>query len=238
MLTGKVVLVTGAGRGIGRAIAVAFAQEGCQVACVSRTLSQVQETAELAAAEGARTIAVAGDVAVEESVAEFVAEAVDQLGDIDILVNNAGVFTAKPLAQTSVEEWDHTMGVNVRGVFLCTKAVLPGMMAKADGCIMNIASMASLKPYALQAAYCASKHAVLGLSKVLADEMREHNVRVTAICPGGVDTDLVRSERPDWEPEMLMEAGDVAACAVFVAKLPPRAAVDVLPVRRWLAAPS
>jgi len=111
------------------------------------------------------------------------------------------------------------------------------MISRREGCIVNIASMASLKPYPNQGAYVASKHAVLGLSKVLADEMRPHGVRVTAICPGGVNTDLVRTQRPDWEPEMLMGPDDVAQCAVYVAKLSPRAAIDVIPMRRWPAAP-
>lgn len=266
MLANKVVLVTGAGRGIGRAIAIAFAREGCKVACVSRTLAQVEETAELARGEGSelpdrivgptnapdpstllragrsvgptRAIALEGDVASEESVADFVAEATRQLGEIDILINNAGAFALSSVAETTIEDWDHIMGVNARGVFLCAKAVLPAMIARQDGCIINIASMAALKPYPNQSAYCASKHAVLGFSKVLADEMREHNVRVTAICPGGVDTDMVRAQRPDWEPEMLMAPEDVAGAAVFVAKLSPRAAIDVLPMRRWAASPT
>lgn len=237
MLEGKTVLVTGAGRGIGRATALAFAAEGCKVACVARTGEQVERTARLVAEAGGEALALEGDVACEESVARFTAAAVCRLGDIDILVNNAGVFSVTPLAETTLEQWDRTMGVNARGVFLCIKAVLPAMVARQDGCIINIASMASLKPYTNQGAYVASKHAVLGLSKVLADEMREYGVRVTAICPGGVDTDLVRSQRPDWEPELLMGPEDVAQCAVYVAKLSPRAAIDVLPIRRWPAAP-
>lgn len=238
MLASKGVLVTGAGRGIGRAIAVAFAEEGCKVACVSRTLEQVEETARIIRDRGGEALALGADVASEESVGELMNAAARRLGDIDILVNNAGILTVKSVEETSVEEWDRIMGVNARGPFLCAKAVLPGMIARGDGCIINIASMASLKPYAGQGAYCASKHALLGFSKVLADEMREHGVRVTAICPGGVATDMVRGERPDWDPEDLMSPEDVAGCAVFAAKMSPRAAIDVLPVRRWLAAPA
>jgi len=237
MLKGKTVLVTGAGRGIGRATALAFASEGCKVACVARSGDQVEQTVELVHKAGGEGLALIGDVADEHSVADFMSAAVCHLGDIDVLVNNAGVFAVKPLAETTVEDWDLTMGVNARGVFLCIKAVLPGMISRREGCIVNIASMASLKPYPNQGAYVASKHAVLGLSKVLADEMRPHGVRVTAICPGGVNTDLVRTQRPDWEPEMLMGPDDVAQCAVYVAKLSPRAAIDVIPMRRWPAAP-
>lgn len=237
MLRGKTVLVTGAGRGIGRATALAFGAEGCKVACVARSGDQVEQTADLVRQAGAESLALVGDVADEHSVADFMSAAVCRLGDIDVLVNNAGVFAVKPIAETTIEDWDLAIGVNARGVFLCIKAVLPGMIARREGCVINIASMASLKPYPNQGAYVASKHAVLGLSKVLADEMRPHGVRVTAICPGGVDTDLVRTQRPDWEPEMLMGPEDVAQCAVYVANLSPRAAIDVVPMRRWPAAP-
>jgi len=237
MLNDKVVLVTGAGRGIGRATALAFAQEGCRVACVSRTLAQVQQTAQAIRESGGAAIALGGDVACADSVEDFVSGTVAELGDVDILVNNAGAFAVESVADTSIEDWDRIMAVNARGAFLCIKAVLAPMVARGNGTIINIASMASLKPYPQQAAYCASKHAVLALSKVLADEMRDHSVRVTAICPGGVDTDLVRAQRPDWTPEMLMAPEDVAQAAVYVAKLSPRAAVDVLPMRRRLAGP-
>jgi len=237
MLTNKVALVTGAGRGVGRAIAVALAKEGCHVACVARTLAQVTQTAEMVKAEGVRAMATRGDVSSEESVEEFTFETATGLGAIDILVNNAGAFAVKSVAETNISDWDEIMNVNARGAFLCIKAVLPSMMHRRQGCIINIASMASLKPYARQSAYCASKHALLGLSKVLADEMREYDIRVTAICPGGVDTDLVRAARPDWTPDVLMDPRDVAQAAVYVAGLSPRAAVDVLPIRRWPAAP-
>lgn len=237
MLANKTVLITGAGRGIGRACALAFAREGCKVACVSRTLEQVLQTAHMAADLGAESLALHGDVSQPQSVDQFVAAAAEALGPIDILVNNAGAFAVKPLAETTLEDWEAIMAANATGPFLCAKAVLPSMMERRSGCIINIASMASLKPYPNQGAYVASKHALLGFSKVLADEMRQFGVRVTAICPGGVDTDMVRDERPDWSPEDLMSPDDVASAAVYVAKLSPRAAIDVLPMRRWPAAP-
>ncbi|NSW54981.1 MAG: SDR family oxidoreductase [Armatimonadetes bacterium] len=237
MLEGQVSLITGAGRGIGRAVAIAFARQGAKVACVARTLAQVEDAAAEIRSTGGQALALQGDVSDPRSVQAVVSRVENHWGPVDILVNNAGAFAVKSVLDTSLEDWDHIQSVNARGPFMLVKAVLPGMVQRRSGCIINIASMASLKPYPEQAAYCASKHALLGFSKVLADEMRAHNVRVTAICPGGVDTDLVREQRPDWSPEQLMSPEDVAEAAVYVANLSPRCAVDVLPMRRWPAAP-
>lgn len=237
MLRGQVALVTGAGRGIGRATAKRLAQEGCAVACVARTVEQIEAVVREIAAAGGQAVALPGDVADPESVRAFFAQARAQLGPIDLLVNNAGAFKVASVADTTLEDWDRIMAVNARGPFLCIKEVLPEMMARRSGVIINIASQAGLKHYPNQGAYCASKHALVGLTRTLADEMRAYHVRVAAICPGGVDTELVATARPDWQPDELMAPEDIAECVVWLAQLPPRAAVDVLPVRRWQTAP-
>jgi len=237
MLKDKVAFVTGAGRGIGRAISLAFAHAGCHVAALARTEAEIQETAALVQDAGPRCVAITADVSREEDVTRAVAEAVGRLGNIDILVNNAGCLKIEPLAEMSLEDFDRTIEVNLRGVFLCIKAVLPAMMERRQGVILNIASTSSKRWYRGQGAYCAAKHGVLGLTKVLAEEMRDHNIRVSAICPGGVNTRLVQEQRDDIVADEWMDPADIAGLAVFLAALPPKAAIDEVVIRRFASSP-
>jgi len=232
-----VALITGAGRGIGRATALAFAREGHNVSLTARTAAQLEAAAAECEAAGARALALPGDVSDPESVAHVVTTTLEQLGRIDVLVNNAAVFQVTALADTSLEDWDRTIAVNLRGVFLYARAVLPHMRARGSGCILNMASLAGQKPYLHQGAYCASKHAVVGLSKVLAAELQPDGIRVTALCPGGVDTALVRAQRDDVDFSEYMRPETIARICVFLAQLPPDAAIDELLVRRRLASP-
>jgi len=236
-LTDQVAFVTGGGRGIGRAIALAFARAGCNVAAVARTPAEVEETAALVREGGRRALALTGDVALESNVARTVERTAETLGPIDILVNNAGFLVIQPIIETSLEDFDRTMAVNLRGTFLCIKAVLPGMIARRSGTIINIASTSSKRWYRGQGAYCAAKHGVLGFTKVLAEEMRDHNIRVSAICPGGVNTRLVQEQRDDIVPEEWMDAEDIGELAVFLASLPPKAAIDEVVIRRFASPP-
>ena len=237
MLTGKVALVTGAGRGIGRATVLALAREGCDVCVAARTESEIAATAAEVRTAGRRALAVPTDVSQPEQVARLFAATQAQLGDVDLLVNNAGAFRIAPIAETTLEEWDRILGVTLTGTFLCIKAALPAMMARRSGTILNIASTASKKHYVHQGAYCAAKHGVLGLSKVLGAEMREWGIRVCAICPGGVNTRLVQEQRDDIIPAEWMDPEDIAELCVFLAKLPPKAAIDEVVIRRWAAEP-
>ena len=237
MLKDQVAFITGAGRGIGRAISLACARAGCHIAAVARTEEEIQETAALVQDAGRRSVAIAADVSCEEDMTRAVAQAVGSLGDIDILVNNAGFLKIQPLAQMSLEDFDRTIEVNLRGVFLCIKAVLPAMMERRRGVILNIASTSSKRWYHGQGAYCAAKHGVLGLTKVLAEEIRDHNIRVSAICPGGVNTRLVQEQRDDIVADEWMDPEDIARLAVFLASLPPKAAIDEVVIRRFASSP-
>jgi 3-oxoacyl-[acyl-carrier protein] reductase len=236
-LNDQVALVTGAGRGIGRAIALALAEAGCHVAAVARTQAEIDGTASEVRALGRRAVAVTGDVALESDVARAVETTVRELGPIDILVNDAGFLVIKPIVETSVEEFDRTMAVNLRGLFLCVRAVVPGMIARHRGTIINIASTSSKRWYRGQGPYCAAKHGVLGFTKVLAEEMREHGIRVSAICPGGVNTRLVQEQRDDIVAEEWMDPEDIGRLAVFLASLPPKAAIDEVVIRRFASSP-
>jgi NAD(P)-dependent dehydrogenase (short-subunit alcohol dehydrogenase family) len=237
MLTDRVALVTGAGRGIGRAIAVALAEAGWHVAALARSEAEIRETARLVEAQGRRAAAVTCDVACESQIAAAVDGVARALGPIDLLVNNAGFLVIRPILETSLEDFDRTLAVNLRATFLLCRAVLPGMIERNRGTVINIASTSSKRWYAGQGAYCAAKHGVLGFTKVLAEEMRPHGIRVSAICPGGVNTRMVQDERDDILPEEWMDPEDIARLAVFLATLPPKAAIDEVVIRRFASPP-
>ena len=187
----RVALVTGGGRGIGRAIALALAREGCDVAVGGRTRAPLEETAATARGLGARALPVVLDVTDPASIAGAVAETVATLGPVDVLVNNAGVAESAPLGKTGLELWERHMSVNARGPYLLTRAVLPGMLERRWGRVINVASLAGLVGSPYVTAYTASKHALVGFTRALAMEVGGKGVTVNAICPGYVATDLV-----------------------------------------------
>ncbi|MEW6358659.1 MAG: SDR family oxidoreductase [Planctomycetota bacterium] len=233
----QIVVVTGGGRGIGRAIVVAFAKQGARLAVCARTKSEIEAAAAKARSLGAEAVAVPLDLTNESSVNKMVRTVEEKLGPIDILINNAGVALFKPFLDTTPEEWDQLMDINAKGIFLCCRAVLPGMMKRRRGRIINVSSSAGKKGYPEQSAYCASKHAVQGLSKVLALETQGHGIRIHVICPGGVDTELVRQGRDDVDLSKYMRPEEIAEIAVFLASQDSTAMVDEITVRRLEAGP-
>ncbi len=237
LLQGKTAFITGAGRGIGRGIALAFAAQGCDVAVAARTMGEVEETAAAARALGRNALALHCDVADEASVRDAVDAALGACGGIDILVNNAGYACFKPFLELSAEEWRRTLDVNLTGAFYCTRAVAPSMIARGGGRIINISSVAGLKPIRNQSVYCASKYGLNGLTSVLAMELREHNIRVHSICPGGVDTQLSREAMADRDKTGWMTPEDIAHVALFLATQSDRATTDEVSVRRFGSVP-
>ena len=237
MLDGKNAIVTGAGRGIGRAIAEAFAEQGCNVAALARSQAEIDETVEHIWRTGRNGVAIVCDVSEPVSVATAFREAEEKLGPTDILVNNAGVACFKPFAELTLEDWEETVGVNLTGTFLCTQAVLPGMMERRAGKIINISSVSGLKPIAEQSAYCAAKHGVNGLTKTLALELQPYGIGVHAICPGGVVTRLSEEAMPERDKTGWMEPEDIAHAALFLATQHPRATTDIVHIRRFESSP-
>jgi NADP-dependent 3-hydroxy acid dehydrogenase YdfG len=227
-----VALVTGATEGIGRAIAFALGKAGYAVGVCARTPSKLRILLDDLKAAGIRAAGHPGDVGLEADVLGVVKAVVAALGPIDVLVNNAGIGVLKPLEELSVDEWDATMATNVRSLFLVTRAVLPGMRQRKQGAVITIASLASRNGFAGGTAYVASKHAALGFSRALMMEARKDNIRVIAICPGTVDTPLIRGQSvltPNLDRSLQPE--DVAATVLTALALPDRATVSELDVR-------
>lgn len=227
-----VALVTGATEGIGRAIAFALGRAGYAVGVCARTPSRLRTLLDELAAAGIRAAGQPGDVGLEADAQGIVDAVVAALGPVDVLVNNAGIGVLKPLEQLSLDDWDATMATNVRSLFLLTRAVLPGMRARKRGAVVTIASLASRNGFAGGTAYVASKHAALGFSRALMMEARKDNIRVIAICPGTVDTPLIRGQSvltPDLAKSLQPE--DVAATVLAALALPERATVSELDVR-------
>jgi NAD(P)-dependent dehydrogenase (short-subunit alcohol dehydrogenase family) len=228
-LKGKTAIVTGSARGIGAGIAVAFAREGANVVVNGRDVKSCQDTVKQITSAGGKAIAVAADISKAADVDAMVAATIKQFGSVDILVNNAGIERHPVLLhEMSEEQWDQVLDVNLKGVFLCCRSVLPTMIAKGKGKIVNIASTAGIRmTFFGSADYTVSKHGVTGLTQHLAWEVADHHINVNEICPGGVVTPLMeKNTAPEFRKKMVQRLvplgrfcnlDDIAAAAVFLA---------------------
>ena len=197
-LKDKIALITGAGRGIGRSIALAFAEEGANVVLVARTQAQLEAVAEEVKRKDRRAMVVACDVSSAPAVKQLQQDVAKTFDRLDILVNNAGISKRSKFLEYDDDTWFEVIRINLFGVYLCTKALLPMMQKSAVGRIINIASVAGKNPVPFNTAYSASKHGVLGLTKSLASEVALSGypqITVNAICPFFVDTDMFRGPK-------------------------------------------
>jgi len=238
LLQGKVAIVTGGGRGIGRAIARRFAAEGAAVLVAARTESEIRGVVAEIEQDGGRAAYVTGDVSREADCAHLVSVAENRLGGVNILVNNAGDYgPVKPVEEIAPEEWDRVVAAHLRGAFLLTRLVLPGMYARGAGVILNISSLSAKSAFPWSAAYASAKAGLLALTRVTAAESARRGIRVNAICPGPVTETKMSKElgmaigarlgvTPEAETAQFLEtilqgrgqtADEIAAAAAFLA---------------------
>jgi len=229
-LEGRVVLVTGAGRGIGRALAYAFAGAGAKVALLGKTKKNLLEVQKELKDSGASTFVVAADVADEGAVSRAVAAVEQQLGPVDVLVNNAGIFAAAPVEKMDAVVFDRVLAVNLRGPFLMSRAVLPGMKSRKRGHIVNISSTAGRRGFAGGGAYCASKFGLAGLTEAMRYEARASDVRVSCVFPSTVDTSLGKKAGMDFNRESAIQPEDIAKAVVSLVAMDDRAMVTALEI--------
>ncbi|MFB9759309.1 3-ketoacyl-ACP reductase [Ectobacillus funiculus] len=223
-LKGKKAIITGAGKGIGRALAVALAKEGVHVGLIARTAADLESLShDLIHTYGIQVSIAPADISQRYEVEAAVNKITQELGTVDILINNAGIAQFGLLAEMSPEDWERIMQVNVMGTYYVTRAVLPMMMEQNSGNVINISSTAGERGFATGSAYCASKFAVLGLTESLMQEVRKHNIRVVALTPSTVNTDLARNLGLKLgDQEYMMQPEDVAELALATLKLPSR----------------
>ena len=219
-LKNKNALITGAGKGIGRAIAIALAKEGVNIILMAKTQSDLDEVANEVNVLGVKSLTVIADVADINSVNGAVEKALVEFKTIDILINNAGIAAFGKFLELEPSAWENIIKVNLMGTYYVTRAVLPNMIERQIGDIINISSTAGLAGNALTSAYSASKFAVLGLTDSLMQEVRKHNIRVTALTPSTVATNMAKElNLTDGNPNKVMQAEDMAELIIAQLKL-------------------
>lgn len=232
-LQGKRALVTGASSGFGQSIALLFAAAGAEVALVGRDATRLQATAEQIAEQGGRAAICTADIADETQIQAAVDQARAELGQIDILVNNAGMNVAqRSIADTTADQWRQLLNVNLTAAFIFTKLILPEMIAREAGTVINVASRAALHPHlAGGVAYSTSKMGMDALTQVTNEEANPHNVRACLLCPGVGNTPLL-DRRPTPPPQeqrlKMLQPDDVATVALLVASMPPHVKIDLI----------
>lgn len=226
-LSGRIAVVTGGSRGIGRAIGIRLAALGADTVLAGTDRAKLCESGELVAAAGGKARLVVADVSREEDVRDLFSAA----GAVDILINNAGIGRFAPIVDTALDDWEAVMGVNLRGAFLCTREAMRSMAGRG-GRIVNIASVVGVKGYRDQGAYTASKHGLMGLSKVAALEGQKDDIVIQVIAPGGVDTDLMSAARPDLDRRDMIRTEDVADAVEFLLRQTGTAITDMVQLRR------
>ena len=236
-LAGKVAIVTGASRGIGKAISVALGREAATVILAARSIADLQRTAREVTQAGGVAEAVVTELTEEESIKNLVRVTSEKFGRLDILVNNAGVTHSAKLEETTTQDWERCMWTNARAPFILCREALPLLRGSPAGFIINVASVVGVKGYPLQSAYTSSKHALRGMTISLAEELRGSNVRVHLLCPGGVNTDLVKNVRPDIKTEDLIGPDEIAELVLYLVTHMGNAVMDELHIRRATAAP-
>jgi|SoiMetStandDraft_2_1073263.scaffolds.fasta_scaffold28857_3 NADP-dependent 3-hydroxy acid dehydrogenase YdfG len=215
----RVALVTGAGRGIGKAVSVSLAKAGCRVVLAARTREQIEAVQKEILSQGGEALAIPTDLTVDEDIQRLVEASQSKWGVVDILINNAGWGKRAPVVGASLTDWDQTFRLNLRAPMVLAKALLPNMIAKREGAVINIGSVSGKTGEANGAAYSASKFGLIGFTESLYEEVREHSIKVAVILPGFVDTPLIPPNR-QLERSKMIQADDIAQTVLFVLTSP------------------
>jgi 3-oxoacyl-[acyl-carrier protein] reductase len=218
-LEGKVAIVTGAGRGIGKAISVSLAKAGCRIVLAARTREQIEVVQEEILSQGGDALGVPTDLTADEDIQRLVEASQAQWGAVDILINNAGWGKRASVVVASLTDWDQTFRLNLRAPMVLAKALLPNMIAKREGAVINIGSVSGKTGEANGAAYSASKFGLIGFTQSLYEEVREHGIKVAVILPGFVDTPLIPPNR-QLDRSKMIQADDIAQTVLFVLTSP------------------
>lgn len=233
-LQNKIAVITGAGKGIGKATAELFLKEGAKVVLTSRNKSDLEQLIAENKSYNDNISVIAGDISKEETINKVIDETIGNHGRIDILVNNAGFGIFDNLVDSKLEDFDSVFNTNVRSLYLITKGFLPYMIKEQSGTIINIASVAGKQGFATGSIYCASKHAVMGLSRALMLEVRQYNIRVCAVCPGSVATEFFRADSQTTlssSKESVLQAENIAETILLAASLPENVTLHEIEVR-------
>jgi NAD(P)-dependent dehydrogenase (short-subunit alcohol dehydrogenase family) len=217
LLKDKIAIVTGAGRGIGRETAIDFAKEGASIALVSRSEKELSEVASEIEKIGTEALITTGDIAIEEDVKKVFEKTVSSFGRVDIVVANAGIHLRKSVIDTTTEEWDEMMAINLKGTFLYCKEAAKIMIKQNYGKIIIVSSESGKKGSAFQGAYCTSKFGQIGFTEVLQDELKDYNINVNAVLPSATNTKLLRDSYPEVNHSLLLKPEQIAKVITFVA---------------------
>jgi NAD(P)-dependent dehydrogenase (short-subunit alcohol dehydrogenase family) len=217
LLKDKIAIVTGAGRGIGRETAIDFAKEGASIALVSRSEKELSEVASEIEKIGTEALIATGDIAIEEDVKKVFEKTVSSFGRVDIVVANAGIHLRKSVIDTTTEEWDEMMAINLKGTFLYCKEAAKIMIKQNYGKIIIVSSESGKKGSAFQGAYCTSKFGQIGFTEVLQDELKDYNINVNAVLPSATNTKLLRDSYPEVNHSLLLKPEQIAKVITFVA---------------------
>jgi len=228
-IQGKLAVVTGASRGIGFAIARRLAQLGTNLGVCARDAHRLASAKSELEREGTKVLAIAADLSKPGEIKSFVARVEQSLGPVDILINNAGVGYFAPVQDATEENWDAVLDTNLKAVFLLSKAVAKGMIQRKTGYIVNIASLAGKNAFAGGAVYCASKWGLLGLTECMAEDLRGHGIRVSAVCPGSVATDF--SPHTGKDPGKMLQPQDIAHAVEMIVTQEPQSFISEVLLR-------
>jgi 3-oxoacyl-[acyl-carrier protein] reductase len=231
-LGGRVAIVTGSSSGIGKAIALKFAEEGAQVVIAARRATLCEQVVQQIRDRGGSAVSLPTDVTDEAQVERLMADTVTRFGRCDILVNNAGIMAGGPIADTETSTFDEMMKTNLRGTFFCCRSGFRHMKQHSGGIIINMSSVAGVQAWAGTGVYSASKHGLMALTKALADEGRPYNIKVSAICPGGVAAELVDGSPEEIRQSQKISPFDIAETALYLVTLSPNATVHQIVVDR------